>query len=246
MTFSMVPFLFLAQLAAFSWAVRAAWRHGCISAGGAWQAAAVLLALTLWGLVSGYLAATGVYRQEWFLAAWPSFWITGVAVAILAAPLLFAPLRETVRGIIDVTPLKATIALQALRVFAIGGIAKGLSGEFSYYYALTIGVPDFLFGLSALAILAVGAGRELDERAIAIWHLIGALIIVPPGMVLLQMGLPGAWQVFTAEPTIATIFAFPMALAPTLVVPTFIAANLLVAVRIFERRQGAAAVGAQP
>ncbi len=44
---------------------------------------------------------------------------------------------------------------------------------------------------------------------------------------LIQLGLPGALQVFTQPPTAEVVYRFPMSLAPIMVVPTFVTFNLL-------------------
>ena len=231
----MLPLLFLAQVGALVFAVRHAMVAGAVTARAMTVASGLVAALTLWGVASGWLAHEGLYRTPSFLAAWPAVWITMVPVVLVMAPLAAAPVRDGLRALLDTTPAHWIVALHGLRILAIGGILKGLSGEFALYYALLIGVPDMLYGLSALWVARRAARQRIAPRALALWHLAGATIIVPFGVVLLQMGLPGPWRIFAGTPDIATIFVFPMALAPTLVVPLFVCVNLLAALRIAER-----------
>jgi hypothetical protein len=232
--FSTLPLLFLAQVFGI---IHAARRAG-LPIGGP---IALVSMLAGWGVLSAWLAMTGVFAEPAFLSAWPAFWITFVPVLIVSAPLALAGGRAAARRLVDRTPASWTVGFQALRVFALGGVLKAMSGDFSLYFALFIGVPDFLYGVSALWLARRGGAPS--QGVLIAWHLLGAAIIVPVGLVILQMGLPGPWRVFTAAPGIDTIFAFPMVLAPTLVVPLFVLANLLTAARLLERRYSAAATG---
>jgi len=73
------------------------------------------------------------------------------------------------------------------------------------------------------------------EKSAIIINIIGFIIIVPIGMVLINVGLPGVMYMIEESPSLKTIFEFPMALAPTLVVPIFVMINLLVALRLIKR-----------
>lgn len=236
MSLSSLPFLFALEvtlLAAFG--ARALRRHQ-IDAGFFTGLLGIVVILTGWGGMTAWLAWRGVYQSEAFLAAWPAFWITMVPPIVCMAPWLVSRgVRVQFRALIDDTPAHWLTGFQALRMAAIGGVVKGYGGTFSGYYALFIGVPDFLYGVSAFALTLWGAKRAAPEKLLLVWHLLGAVIIVPFGVVLLQIGLPGPAQVFGGEPDITSIFAFPMALAPTLVVPIFVVVNLMVAMRLIER-----------
>lgn len=75
------------------------------------------------------------------------------------------------------------------------------------------------------------------EKSAIIINLIGFIIIVPFSLILINMGLPGAMYMIEESPSLKTIFEFPMALAPTLVVPIFVMVNLLVALRLIKRKR---------
>ena len=127
------------------------------------------------------------------------------------------------------------MAFEGLRILAIGGIIKGYTGEFSLFYAQFIGIPDFLYGVTTLiAAVLIYKGIWKEKSAIII-NLIGFIIIVPIGTILMNVGLPGAMYMIEESPSLKTIFEFPMALAPTLVVPIFVMVNLLVALRLIKR-----------
>jgi hypothetical protein len=238
---SMLPFILLAELIVIWLATRRARRLKRIEPAGELLIATQLFLLGVFAGLSSLLAISGAYRSEVFLGSWPAFWLTMITPSVIMLPVMVsAKARDVVRGIIDATPLHWLVAFQGLRILAIGGIVKAANGEFSAYYATYIAVPDMLFGTSAFVVAWLVASERLRPPGVAIWNLVGAMIIVPFGMVLLQMGLPGPWQVFKAAPTIATIFEFPMALAPSVVVPIFVMANLLVALRLIERHLSAA------
>jgi len=236
MKFSMIPLLILAQILAIWLVTRRANRIGKITGSGMTLIAMLLFLFTIWAGASSYLAFSGIYHSNWFLSSWPAFWVTFIAVAIFMVPIsVSSGARETVRGVIDATPLHWAVGFQGLRILALGGIMKAASGDFSRYFGFYIGIPDFIFGLSALLMAWFVYKKQVGAKAVIAWNVAGAMIIVPVGMVLMQMGLPGAWLTFTDVPTILTIFEFPMALAPTVVVPVFIMMNLLISIRLIER-----------
>ena len=52
----------------------------------------------------------------------------------------------------------------------------------------------------------------------------------------MQMGLPGPLQVFDGPPASEALLVYPMALAPTVVVPIFLMLNLWAAAWLYLRR----------
>ena len=127
------------------------------------------------------------------------------------------------------------MAFEGLRVLAIGGIIKGYKGEFSPLYAKDIGIPDFLIGILALTgAYLIYKGVWANRAAIAI-NLLGFIVIIPFGIGLINFGLEGPLYYIYETPSTATIFEFPMALAPTVVVPIFVMVNLFVAMRLFQQ-----------
>ena len=233
MSFSLVPALFAAELLAIGYATHRAHAAGTLSASGTGIILGLLAALTAWGGLSTYLGITGAYQSARFLELQTPFWLPFVPVLLVLVPILLAaPVRRAVFGLIDHTGLTAITAFQALRILALGGIIKGWNGEFNQAFAFIVGVPDFLFGVSALLVAWAMWRGHVADWALAAWNLIGAAIIVPGTFIIIKLALPGPWQVFTAEPSIMTLYEFPMALAPTLVVPILVMLNLLVALRL--------------
>jgi hypothetical protein len=129
------------------------------------------------------------------------------------------------------------MAFEGLRVLAIGGIIKGYTGEFSLFFAKFVGVPDFLYGVATLIAAYLIYKGVWKEKSAIIINLIGFIILVPFAIALINVGLPGAMYMIEESPSLKTIFEFPMALAPTLVVPIFAMVNLFVALRLIKRQQ---------
>ncbi len=236
MKFSMLPLLYLIQCVAIYRATRKTFSLGQISAVQNKQIVLILATLTLWGGLSTYLGMSGYYQSEGFLSSLPGLWITLIPVLIVMIPWLASKtLRQGIEAIIDQTSLHLIMAFEGFRILAIGGIIKGYTGEFSLFYAQFIGIPDFLYGVTTLiAAVLIYKGIWKEKSAIII-NLIGFIIIVPFGTILMNVGLPGAMYMIEESPSLKTIFEFPMALAPTLVVPIFVMVNLLVALRLIKR-----------
>lgn len=238
MKFSMLPLLYLIQCLAIYRVTRNTFDSGQISALQKKQIALILAALTLWGGLSTYLGLSGYYQSEGFLGSLPGLWITQIAVSIVVIPWLFSKtLRQGIDTIIDQTPLYLIMGFEGLRVLAIGGIIKGYRGEFSLFFAQFIGIPDFLYGVTTLIAAVLIYKGVWKEKSAIIVNLIGFIIIVPFGSILMNVGLPGAMYMIEETPSLKTIFEFPMALAPTLVVPIFVMLNLFVALRLMKRQR---------
>jgi hypothetical protein len=97
--------------------------------------------------------------------------------------------------------------------------------------ALLLGVPDMLFGLSAIPVFRRARRGGMRPRALATWHLVGFGVVFLPGELVIQSGLPGPIYWYTAQPDSLAFLQFPMAFGPTAVVPLLLLMNLLCAWR---------------
>ena len=225
---STIPFLFATQCAFLI----AAGRSADVKAGGrkrAMLAAIVLVVpLVVWGFFSARFALTGVYASQEFLSLMPGLWLPAVPVVITTILLILIPAaRSGLHEIALHTPAHWQVAVQALRVCAIGTLLLSLRESFPIHVELAIGVTDITFGVSAALIYrAVKAGR-ISTDALMFWHMAGFLLIIVPGELAIQSGLPGPAQVFSHLPSSEAMLKFPMVLAPSLVVPNFLLLNLL-------------------
>ncbi|MET0080952.1 MAG: hypothetical protein ABW119_21035, partial [Candidatus Thiodiazotropha lotti] len=96
-------------------------------------------------------------------------------------------------------------------------------------YIFWIGIPDFLFGLSALFIGLLMMNRKIKARLLLVWHLIGFSLIFFPTFVIMSY-----WM---NEPGFVFIFEYPMILAPGMLVPLLISLNLLHAWGLFQNER---------
>jgi hypothetical protein len=243
MKFSMTPLLYLAQIVAIYRATRNTYDSGQISARQNKQIVLILAMLTLWGVLSAYLGISGYYQSEGLLSSLPGLWLTQIPVLIVVIPWLVSKtLRQGIDAIVDHTPLYLIMGFEGLRILAIGGIIKGYTGEFSSFFSKFVGIPDFLYGVTTLIAAVLIFKGVWKEKSAIIINLIGFIIIVPFAMVLMNVGLPGAMYMIEETPSLATILEFPMALAPTLIVPIFAMVNLFVALRLMKRQRSDRAI----
>ncbi|MEM9683514.1 MAG: hypothetical protein AAF942_09630 [Pseudomonadota bacterium] len=193
--------------------------------------------IAVYGIATSILGARGVYVSDDTLHLLPGLWLQLVTVAACVLPVLaWNALRENLRWIVDRTPLHWFAYFHGLRVLAVGTAQKTMVGEFPVYFEAMVGIPDLLFGLSAFWIASRLKRGAVTARQFMIWNIVGALIIVPSAPILLQLGLPGPLYLFTEQPDARAVYTYPMSIAPMIVVPLFVMANLLVAWRLRERR----------
>lgn len=199
--------------------------------------------LAAYGAVAWLLGARGVYVSDAFLAWLPGLWISALAFAAAIVPVvLFAGVREGLRRIADATPWHVFASFHALRIAALGTALKAHRGEFPVSFELMVGIPDLLFGLSALWVAWKARRDQISETGFLVWNLVGVLVIVPAAPIALQLGLPGPLQVFTALPDARAVLTHPMSIAPTFGVPLFVLTNLWLVWRLWELRAGSASM----
>ena len=230
---SLIPVLFLVQLA-FLFAI--AKRGG----GPIWPVLIPVGLLLAWALLSAYCAITGVYDSAWFLAAWPGLWAPVIPFFLVLPTLAIAPVRRCLIEGAAATPAHWFVAIQALRVAAIGTLIKTIQGEFPLHVELAIGITDLAFGISAVALYSFVKSGKLSSDALIVWHRVGILIIALPAGFAIQASLPGALSEFGGLPASSLMFDYPMALAPTLVVPIFLILSNLAIIRESKLRATAA------
>lgn len=191
--------------------------------------AALLIVLLAWGIYSGYLSSTGVYMSATFLQLSPGYWLPYVPViTVVTLTLIITPLRFGLRNLADYIPGYWLTVIHMLRILALGTIIKAALGVFPEKFAWFVGIPDLLFGLSAIPVTLLLHQKRLSEQYILLWHLTGALVIIAPAMAFMH--------ILMEEALFPELFAYPMALAPTLVVPMFVMLNLMVVWRMLEKK----------
>ena len=192
--------------------------------------------VTAYGVVTSVLGARGVYITDDILKTMPGFWLQVLTVGAIVIPIvLFRNVRNGLRQIVDSTPWHWFAYFHGMRIAALGTAYKTMIGQFPAYFEYGVGIPDFLFGVSAFWVARKVQRGELTRKSFLVWNLVGALVIVPSAPILLQLGLPGPVQVFTSLPDARAVFTYPMSIAPMIGVPLFVLVNLWVAWRLWEQ-----------
>ena len=156
----------------------------------------------------------------------PLLWQALVVVTLWSTAFIFSStLRSGLRSIATSTPGHWLVFVQALRIGALGGIIKGIRGEVTSKFVFWIGIPDFLFGVSALIVGWLLLRKAVGPRFLIAWNLVGF------GLIVLPTFIPSSY--WMNEPGFSFIFEFPMILAPSVVVAIFVSLNLLHAWGIF-------------
>ena len=230
MTLSSLPVLYIVQCTFLLLAVR----QVRVS-----YAAPVFLVglITVWGVVSIYLAVAGVYLHDTFLALYPGLWLPLVPLLLVALALSAKSIRHKLHSLAMRVPMTWFAGIQILRIAAIGTLYKTLKGEFPVHIELAIGIADLLFGLSAVLIFYLCKNKKISNDALMLWHVMGVIIVAIPGVFAIQAGLPGPMQVFRDPPTAEIMLKYPMVLGPSLVVPVFFLFNMLGAWAAYIQRE---------
>ena len=77
----------------------------------------------------------------------------------------------------------------------------------------------------------------MSDRFWVYWNGLGVAIILVIGTVVINMSLPGPFQVFATPPTFLVAFEFPLALAPTAAVPLLVMYNLAGILQVYRKRK---------
>ena len=184
----------------------------------------LLLVFALWAVISIIMGMNEVHPR--LMDSIPLLWQACVLIIIVGIGLFSKNLKAALRGIASATPQHWFVFFQALRIGAIGTVIKLLNGEIVSKFPIWVGIPDFLFGLSALVVGWLLLRKAISNGFLIVWNLLGAAIILVP-----VFGLMPYWM---NEPGFIFIFEFPMILAPSVVVPIMILFNLLMAWNIFD------------
>jgi len=187
----------------------------------------LLLVFALWAVISIIMGINDVHSR--LMGSIPLLWQACVLVMIAGIGLFSKNLRAALRGIASTTPQHWLVFFQALRIGAIGTVIKVINGEIVSNFPIWVGIPDFLFGLSALVVGWLVLRKGISNGFLIFWNLLGAAIILVP-----VFGIMPYWM---NELGFSFIFEFPMILAPSVVVPIFILINLLMAWNIFDLRR---------
>ncbi len=180
----------------------------------------------VWAVVVTILGLKGIHIS--LMAKIPLLWQAFIPMTIwMTAFALSRTLRRALWAIAKATPRHWLVLIQSLRIGAIGGIMKGVQGEIASDYVFWIGIPDFVFGLSALPVAELVRRQKMGPRSLILWNFVGF------GLIVLPTFLP--MNYWMNEPGFEFIFEFPMILAPSIVVSLLISLNLFQAWAVWRR-----------
>lgn len=228
MTLSTLPMVILLIYGAFWFQINRLFRQGKLDITQKIAFAMMLCVLLFWALILGNQSSRGLLTTTAFQELAPGYWLPFVPVVVVVLGLLLSPaLRTGIVILLDETPAHWLSGVHLLRILAVGSMIKASYGLFPASFAIYVGVPDLLFGLSAVFVTWQARRNRLSERFLCYWHLTGALVILAPVL--------GLMQLFIHEPLFSALFEFPMVLALGFVVPTLVMLNLLAAGRLIQR-----------
>ena len=190
---------------------------------------ALLLSFFAWAVIAFTLGLKDTHVD--LMSKVPFMWQSFILMPIWMTVFIFSgTLRSALKSIAVSTPGYWFAFVQALRIGALGGIVKGYRGEITSTFVFWIGIPDFLFGLSAFFVGILLLRRNLSHRFLIAWNLVGFALIILPTFVPMTY-----WM---NEPGFSFIFEYPMVLAPSIIIPLLISLNLLHAWGAFNQETG--------
>lgn len=229
MKFSMIPFIFIFQIVFLSLAVRTTLLAKNISNIQAKSLFVIIALLVIWGPISTYFALNGVYKLPFVMNNLPSFWYSMVPILLLMGPWLFSSrFKTSINKIIESVGIHKVVFFEGIRILAIGGIIKGMRGEFSAEFAFFIGIPDFIFGALSLLAGYLLYKKSLPLKWVLFLNIFGFIIIIPFALVVINLGIPGPWHIIHSTPDTVSMLEYPMAVASTVVVPIFVVINVFI------------------
>jgi len=181
---------------------------------------------SVWAVCMVYHGVQQKFLQPAILNKFPIFWLPLTTVVIQLV--FFRGLCwDATKAILEHLPRSTFVGLQSMRVLAVGSLIKWKMGIFPTAFAWLTAFPDMLFGLSAIALLYQADWME-NDIFLAMWNLVGFVLIVPIGGIVLQLGMTPT-QLYTSKFSNAYVFEYPMMLGPSLVVPILVSWNAIVA-----------------
>ena len=161
--------------------------------------------------------------------------LVGVVIVLAFAGLFFGAIPVARDGLVlsaGSTPDTQLIAIHILRVLAIGTVIKYLHGELPLHFVILGSLPDLLFGISAVAVMALVINASVGPDFLIAWHLIGFSVFFGAGISMF-FSMPSPLRIFHGKPDATIVFQFPMLLAPNFTVPLFMLAHVFALVKLY-------------
>ena len=227
MTFSSIPIQIGVIFGCVWFVTRRLHERGVMSSPQRDWMAILLVILLLWSVIIGHLSSNGMPALERLMDMLPGYWLPYLPIALtLVLAWINRPLREGLRSLAEHTPAHWLSAIQMVRIFALGALFKAALDQYPLLLAWILGLPDLLFGLSAILVTWQARQGRLSRAFLMRWHLLGALLILLPLLVFMPL--------FMHDDLFERWFEFPMIFVPSLLLPTLVMLNLLVVWRLWE------------
>lgn len=208
------------------------WLLGGPSASAGYTAITVawIVSMMAWMVAAISIAKKGIYLKysSWFSN------LLGFFLVILFPVVLFGSTDIGRSGLL----LAATqisnfqlVVFHTLRLLAVGAIIKYMQGQLPLHFVIFGPIPDILFALSALVLIAIGTTVSLNSDFFLVWHGIGIGVFFGAGISMF-FSVPSPIRVFQNKPDTTLVFEFPMALAPNFTVPLFTLAHMFALVKL--------------
>ena len=226
MAFSSIP-IQIAVIFGFIWfTTRKLHRSGVMNSPQRDWMAILLVILLLWVVIIGHKTSSSMALER-LMGRLPGYWLPYLPIVLtLALAWINTPLRDALRSLADHTPAHWLSAIQMVRIFALGTLLKAVDGHYPLLLAWIVGLPDLLFGLSAILVTRQLQQGRLSRTFLMRWHLLGVLVILIPLLVFMPL--------FRHDALFERWFEFPMIFVPSLLMPTLVMLNLLVVWRLWE------------
>jgi hypothetical protein len=160
--------------------------------------------------------------------------LVGVAIVVSFAVAMFGLVPAAWQGLVSAarsTSDLQLISIHILRLLAIGAMIKFLHRELPLHFIILGSMPDFLFAVSAVILVVLGANVPLEHGFLIAWHLFGFSIFTGAG-VSMFFSVPSPLRIYHMKPDTSIVFQFPMVLAPNFTVPLFMIAHLFALVKL--------------
>lgn len=181
-------------------------------------------------MMLGWMAlVTRLAASGFFLSG--SRWLSNLVgfTVVVAVTLLMSGVVPNIRnGLLAAAAATSDmqlIAIHLLRLLAIGAAIKFWQGQLPRHFFVLGAIPDFLFALSAVAMLMLASDATLSSGTLLIWHSAGAAVFLGAGISMF-FSVPSPFRLFDSQPDSSLVFRFPMVLAPNVTVPLFVVAHL--------------------
>lgn len=227
---SLLPMILLIQLLfTMHWIANGYYNSNILNTRQALALCSVPIFQAVWGIVIMHLGQSRqLFAQQTMLDTMPMIWLP--LFPVILQTVVFNQHWNVVNQLLDST-IPSIIALEGIRVLAIGSLFKWGVGLFPTAFALGTALFDMLFGLSAWILLAFDL---LNFQTLFYWNALGLILILPVGILIVQAGMKPT-ELYKSTVSYKVVFEYPMVLGPAAVVPIMLAWNGLMMRYAYER-----------